>query len=58
VDSGEPFWGNDNNKGEGVAEIGRGSWSTAAKDAAVGETEAGTQFRVSRFENLGMIDSI
>lgn len=52
------FRGNDNNKGVGVAGFGRESGLTVVKEVVVGETEAGTQFRVCRFENLGMIDNI
>lgn len=56
--SGELFRGNDNNKGVRAARLGKESWLTIAQDVAMDDTEAGTQFRVCRFENLGMIDSI
>ena len=45
--SGEFLGGYDNNRGVGVV-----------KGIIVGEAEAGTQFSVCRFENLGIIDSI
>lgn len=57
VVSGELFEGNDNNKGAG-GEFGRRSRLAVEKNPPVSETEAGTQFRVCRFENLGIIDSI
>lgn len=57
-ETGELFRRNDDNEGVGVAGPFKRSWLMAAKDATMGETEAGTQFSVCRFENLGIKDSI
>jgi len=40
-----------------VVGLGGRSGLTVAKEVAMGETEVGMQFRVCRFENLGMIDN-
>ena len=40
-----------------MAGLGRRSGLTVVKEVVVGETEVGMQFRVCRFENLGMIDN-
>lgn len=58
VVSGEFLRGNDSKKGVGVTGLIGRSWLTVAKGTIKGEVEVGTQFRVCRFENLGIMDSI